>query len=102
MVFGGAIDEKVYNVTGSVLDPGNGTIQYVTLSGNTTYTESFSEGESMIIMIDDGTAYTVTWPTMTWVNNAGVAPTLAATGYTVVALWKVSTTLYGALVGDGS
>lgn len=102
VVFNAAIDEKVYNVTGTVLDPGNGTVQYVTLSGNTTYTETFAEGESMVIMIDDGTAYTVTWPTMTWVNNAGVAPTLATTGYTVVALWKVSTTLYGALVGDGS
>lgn len=102
VVFSGAIDEKVYNVTGTVLDPANGTIQYVTLSGNTTYTESFSEGESMVLMIDDGTDYTVTWPTMTWVNNAGVAPTLATTGYTVVALWKISTTLYGALVGDGS
>ena len=54
------------------------------------------------LMIDDGTAYTVTWPTMTWVNNAGSAPTLATSGYTVIALWKVSTTLYGALVGDGT
>jgi hypothetical protein len=56
----------------------------------------------MTVMIDDGTANTITWPTMTWVNNAGSAPTLATTGYTVVALWKVSTTLYGALVGDGT
>ena len=52
-------------------------------------------------MIDDGTTFTVTWPSVTWVNNAGLAPALAATGYTVVVLWKVSTTLYGALVGNG-
>lgn len=100
--FGGAIDETVYNLTGTALDPSNGTIQYKTLSTNTTLTDSIAEGESMTLMIDDGTAYTITWPTMTWVNNGGSAPTLATSGYTVVALWKVSTTLYGALVGDGS
>jgi hypothetical protein len=102
VTFGGAIDETVYNLTGTALDPANGTIQYITLSANTTFTDSIAEGESMTLMIDDGTAYTVTWPTTTWVNNAGAAPTLATTGYTVVVLWKVSTTLYGALVGDGS
>ena len=100
--FNGAIDEKVYNLTGTALDPSNGTIQYKTLGGNVTLTDSISEGESMTLMIDDGTAYSITWPTMTWVNNGGSAPTLATTGYTVIALWKVSTTLYGALVGDGS
>lgn len=102
--FGGAIDETVYALSGTsaALDPSNGTIQTHTLTGNTTYSDSISAGESVTLMIDDGSAYTVTWPTMTWVNNNGSAPTLAETGYTVVALWKVSTTLYGALVGSGS
>ncbi len=100
--FSGAIDEAVYNLTGTALDPSNGTIQTKTLSANTTLTDSVSEGESMTLMIDDGTARTITWPTMTWVNNGGSAPTLATTGYTVIAIWKVSTALYGALVGDGS
>lgn len=96
--------ETVHTLTGTTpaLDPANGTIQVQTLSGNTTYSDSFAEGESITLMIDDGTSYTVTWPTMTWINNGGSAPTLATTGYTVVVLWKVSTTLYGALVGDGS
>ena len=98
----GAIDEAVYNLTGTALDPANGTIQYKTLAANTTLTDSLSEGEAMTLMIDDGSAYTLTFPTITWVNNGGTAPTLATTGYTVFALWKVSTTLYGALVGDGS
>ena len=40
--------------------------------------------------------------TTTWVNNAGAAPTLATDVPTVIALWKVGSTLYGALVGDGS
>ena len=96
--------EDVYAITGTsvALDPANGSIQTHTLSGATTYTDGFSAGQAVTLMIDDGTAATITWPTMTWVNNAAVAPTLATTGYTVVALWKVSTVLYGALVGDGT
>ena len=104
LTFAGAVAEAVYAVSGTTpaLDPANGTIQTWTLSANSTPTDSLTSGESMTLMIDDGTAYTITWPTMTWVNNKGLAPTLATTGYTVVALWKVSTTLYGALVGNGS
>lgn len=102
--FTGTPIEDVYAMSGTsvALEPDNGSIQTHTLTGNTTYTDAFSAGQAITIMIDDGSAYTVTWPTMTWVNNAGSAPTLATTGYTVVALWKVSTTLYGALVGDGT
>lgn len=105
----GTIIEDVYawsSTSGTVsteLEPANGSIQTVTLSGNiTSLTDNVAAGEAITLMIDDGTAYTITWPTMTWVNNGGSAPTLATSGYTVVALWKVSTTLYGALVGDGS
>ena len=96
------ITETVYSLTGTAISASNGTIQTKTLSANTTLTDSLSAGQAVTLMIDDGTAYTVTWPTMTWVNNAGAAPTLATTGYTVVALWKVGSTLYGALVGDGT
>lgn len=101
---GSAVVETVYALSGTTpaLDPANGTVQTWTLSGNSTPTDSLAAGEAITLMIDDGTNYTITWPTMTWVNNAGSAPTLATSGYTVIALWKVSTTLYGALVGDGS
>lgn len=100
----GTIVEDVYAISGTTpsLEPDNGSVQTHTLTGNTTYSDGFTAGEAITLMIDDGTAYTVTWPTMTWVNNAGSAPTLATSGYTVIALWKVSTTLYGALVGDGT
>jgi hypothetical protein len=100
----GAIVEAVHTLSGTSasLDPSNGTIQTHTLSGNTTYSDGLGAGEAITVMVDDGSAYTVTWPTMTWVNNGGAAPTLATTGYTTISLWKVSTTLYGALVGDGS
>ena len=100
----GTVVEEVFALTGTTpaLDPANGSIQTWTLSGASTPTDSFAAGEAITLLIDDGTAYTITWPTTTWVNNAGAAPTLATTGNTVIALWKVSTTLYGALVGDGS
>jgi hypothetical protein len=100
----GTIVEDVYTISGTSvsLEPDNGSVQIHALTGTTTYTDGFTAGEAITLMIDDGSANTVTWPTMTWVNNGGSAPTLATSGYTVVALWKVSTTLYGALVGDGS
>ena len=100
----GTVLEDVYALSGTSasLEPDNGSVQTHTLSGNTTYSDGFSAGEAITLMIDDGTARTITWPTMTWVNNGAAAPTLATTGYTVIAIWKVSTTLYGALVGDGS
>ena len=96
--------EDIYAMSGTAvaLEPSNGSIQTHTLTGATTYTDAFSAGQAITLMIDDGTAATITWPTMTWVNNAAVAPTLATTGYTVITVWKVGSTLYGALVGDGT
>lgn len=104
LILEGAVEEAVHVLTGTTptLDPANGTIQTHTLSGVTTYTDGLANGESILLMIDDGSANTVTWPTITWINNGGSAPTLATTGYTVITIWKVAGTLYGALVGDGS
>jgi hypothetical protein len=102
LIFDGNYTEEVFTITdgGSVaLNPANGTVQLWTLGANRSPTaSSFAAGQSMTLMVADGTAYTITWPSVTWVG--GSAPTLATTGYTVVELWKVSTTLYGALVGS--
>lgn len=100
----GTPTETIFALTGTTpaLNPTNGSIQTWTLTGNSTPTDSLSAGKAITLMIDDGSAFTVTWPSVTWVNNAKVAPTLATTGYTTVALWKVSTVLYGAVVGDGT
>jgi hypothetical protein len=100
--FTGRITEQVFAVTGTApaLSPTNGTIQTWALTANSspTFAAGFVAGSSMTLMIDDGTARTITWPTMTWVG--GAAPTLALTGYTVVELWRVGSTYYGALVGE--
>ena len=98
----GAITETVYAISGTTpaISPDNGTIQTWTLSGNSTPTAgTWGAGQSITIMINDGTAYTITWTSMsiTWVG--GSAPTLDTTKYTVIELWKVGSVLYGALVG---
>lgn len=98
--FDAEIEEQQYSFTGTDIDPANGTIQYKTLSGNTTLTESLVDGEYVTLMIDDGTAYTITWPTTTWIG--GSAPTLSTSGYNVIELWKVNGTLYGAFAGNAT
>ena len=98
VTFEDAINENVYNCTGTALDPDNGTVQYKTLGANTTLTESLTAGQSMLLMVADGSSYTVTWPTMTWVG--GSAPTLATSGYSCIELWKIASTFYGCHVGD--
>ena len=83
------------------LDPTTGGIQTITLGQNTTFTLSnWSTGHRMTLMIDDGSGYTVTWPTMQWAG--GVAPTLGTSGYNTIELWYVGSTLYGAYVGNMS
>lgn len=86
--------------SGSIaLDPANGSIQTSTLSGNPTFTDSLEAGQVVVLMLNGGASYTVTWPTTTWVTSAGdTAPTLTANDTLV--FWKVSTTLYGAYVGS--
>lgn len=102
LIFDGDFTEEVFTITDGAsvdLDPSNGTIQLWTLGASRSPTATgFAAGQSMTLMVNDGTAYTITWPSVTWVG--GSAPTLATTGFTVIELWKVSTTLYGALVGS--
>jgi len=101
VTFQDAINENVFTISDGAsvdLDPDNGMIQQWTLGANRTATESLTAGQSMMLMVADGTSYTLTFPTMTWVG--GSAPTLATSGYTVIELWKAGSTLYGAKVGD--
>jgi hypothetical protein len=103
LIMDGYIREEVFAVSGTTpaLSPSNGTIQTWTLSGNSTPTQgTWTQGESMTLMINDGSASTVTWTSVPVVWVGGAAPTLATTGYTVIELWEVGTTVYGALVGN--
>jgi hypothetical protein len=103
VVFVNGIRENVFAVVdaaGVPLSPNNGTIQTWTLGASRTPTSgTWNAGESLTLMINDGTAFTITWTTIGVVWVGGVAPTLATTGFTVIELWKVGSTIYGALVG---
>jgi hypothetical protein len=93
--------ETVYALSGTAIDPANGTIQTKTLGSNTTFTESLADGQSVVLMVNPST-YTVTWPTMTWISVAGTgtAPTLEASSMNIVTMWQVSGTVYGNWAGS--
>jgi len=91
----GSITEQVYNLTGTVINPANGTIQYKTVSSNTTFTETLISGQSVLLRLINATSYTITFPTITWVGAD--APILTAN--CAIALWKEQSTLYGAYIG---
>lgn len=97
--------EEVFAVTGTTpaLSPTNGSIQTWTLTGNSTPTAgTWAAGQSITLMVNDtASLFTVVWTSVPVVWVGGSAPTLApAGGNTVITLWKVGTTIYGALVGQ--
>ena len=99
----GNVTETIFNITGTTpaIDPANGTIQTWTLSGTSTpsfASGGWADGESLTILIDDGTGFDITWPTMQWVG--GSAPTLATTGYSGIVILKVGGVYYGSTIGD--
>jgi len=99
--------ETVFAITdgaGFEINPANGGIQTITLGANRTpAATNFTAGQSVTLMIDDGSAYSITWTTVnpTWVGATatGSAPTLATSGYTIIEMWKVGSTIYAAYVG---
>ena len=93
--------ETVYSLSGTAIDPANGTIQTKTLGTNTTFTELLADGQSVVLMLNPVT-YTVTWPTMTWISVAGSgsAPTLEASSMNVITMWQVGGTVYGNWAGS--
>jgi hypothetical protein len=99
--FANAIVETVYSLTGTALDPNNGTVQTKTIGANTTFTDSLSSGESMSLHLTSASSYTITWPAITWITGTGNnAPTLTAAD--TVVLFKISTTLYGVWIGSSA
>lgn len=97
--------EEIFAVSGTTpaLSPTNGSIQTWTLSGGSTPTAgTWANGQSITLMIDDGSAHTITWTALavTWKTGGGTAPKLQTTGFTAIALWKVGNVIYGARVGD--
>lgn len=102
----GNFTETVFTITDGAtvnLDPNNGPIQTWTLGASRTPGQAnWAAGQSITLLVDDGSAYSITWSTLSvvWKTDGGVAPTLNTSGFTVIILWKVGATIYGARVGD--
>lgn len=101
---GSAPADTVYTITDGAafaVDPANGAIQKVTLGASRTPTlTAITSGKLVVLQIDDGSAYSITWTSVTWLTNGGVAPVLKTSGYTTVILFHNGTGLQGVLVGD--
>jgi hypothetical protein len=100
----GKVTEDVFVVTGTSpeLDPANGTMATWTLTGTSTptFAASWTQGESMLLLVNDGTGYGITFPTTLW--NGGTPPTLATSGYTIMSIFKVGANFYASHTGDFS
>lgn len=94
-----ALDEEIYTLVGTTpdIDPDLGTIQTWVLTDISIPTESFTNGQSITLMIDASGGYAITWFSVSWVG--GSAPTLETSGYNVIVLWKVADVLYGKWIG---
>ena len=91
--------DTVSELVGTAISASNGALQFKTLSGATTLTESLASGQAVTLEIYAG-AFSVTWPTVYWLNTTSstTAPILNTTGPTIIELWKRGTTLYGSKV----
>jgi hypothetical protein len=96
--------EDVYTITDGTafeIDPANGSVQIIVLGANRTpKATNMANGQSVTLMVDDGSAYTLTWSDTTFGGTGvkwagGAAPSLAATGYTWIGLTKVGGQVYG-------
>ncbi len=92
------IKDTVYSLTGTSIDPANGHIQYKTLGGNTTFSYALDSGQSVTLLLADGSGYTATWPTTRWLFD--LPPDLPTSGYALIEFFKVGSSVYGIPVGD--
>lgn len=91
--------ESSYTMTGTEVDPTQGSIQILVLSGPVTLTETLVSGQTVTLLCEGLDTYTTIWPTLTWVTGSGnTEPTWTAKD--VVVLWKVSSTLYASYAGS--
>ena len=94
----GSFTEQVYNLVGTDIDPLNGTMQWKVLGGNTTFTESLSEGTSLTFMLDIG-GNTAAWPaSINWLG--GATPILSPIATNAIIIWRVNAVVYGSFLGN--
>lgn len=93
--FLGSIKETVYAITDGAsveLDAANGTIQTWTLGATRTPTEVLESGQYILLLVDDGSGFALTLSIVDqWI---GAEPELATTGYTMILIFKIGSTVY--------
>lgn len=98
-VLTGTPTQDIFPITdaaGFAINPRNGSIQTITLGASRTpVAAGWANGDEIQLLIDDGTAFAITWTTVavTWIG--GTAPTLRTTGYTSINLKQVGGVIYG-------
>jgi hypothetical protein len=99
-VSGYAFKQSALTLNTTQFDPQYGGIQTKTISTTTSFTDSMSTGESIVLHMISGSSHTVNWPAgTTWLSSSGnYAPTL--TDDDVLVFWKNSTSLFGAYAGS--
>jgi hypothetical protein len=107
VVTSGTITEDYFNFTTSsgtlTLEPDNGSFQMIIPTGNVTFTDGFSVGQAITLLVFQS-AYTITWPSITWLNNDSQAPVIGDDA--TVVIWKVdyfgaANILFGVVVSGG-
>lgn len=102
-----SLTETITGVIGTsgtlTVDPSSGSIHRYVLTGNSTisFSTNWTNGQSVLLLISSAT-FTLTWPTITWINNKATAPTLSTSRYNTVVIWKMDNAYYGVFVGNGS
>lgn len=89
-----------YTITTDDINPVNGYMQIKNIIGNTVFTETFNDGDHVILRIVGATNYEVTWPTIKWVGTNPNEPQLK--NGSIVELWKDGGILYGCFKGSYS
>lgn len=99
----GNITENVNTLetSGTVdIDPANGTVQTIAMTGDASITSSLTTGEFVTLLITSVDANTVTWPSMRWMY--GNEPNLSTTADNYIQLWNIGGQLYGSYIGFAS
>ncbi len=96
--FNSSLTEEVDVSLNTVITAANGTILKRTLTGNITFTDALTTGQSVTMELKNGASYTVTWPAMMW--SGGAAPTLTANDTLV--FHRIDGTTFGVYIGANS
>ena len=93
------VSDQSYTSAEAELSMELGTICLHTLTETTTFTDSLTDGQRLVVQLTGGNTYGVTWPTVTWISDLGnLEPGLTAAD--ILVFWKVQTTLFGMYIGS--